>query len=353
MSTETDRPVVPTTEETQEAIQTDEAPPPAPAHETNPRWRAEKEIAAAAAARREAEAAERIPGMEPAPAPVAEVATTEAVPATEAEVPAEGGGRVEEAAKAIDPNAEYDLIIDGKPVKVKASQIMETGQRALQKELAADQRLELATRMLEEAKRRAEGQPPVPTGAQPTGKTESAPTTGKSDAELAHLIQYGTQEQAGEAIAEIRRRDSSTVTQDSLQEFIVQQLPAAVSSQLAFHQAVTSAKDEYKDIFADPHLTTLFHVQEHQARQAGDVRSHSDLYKAIGDGIRSHFKLAAPTKANGPTIAEKKVAKAAAPSVPKLASVRIETPGGPPKTPEEVRDGVLAKMKAARGQGKL
>ena len=352
MSTETDRPVVPTTEETQAAIQTDEAPQPA--HETNPRWRAEKEIAAAAAARREAEAAERIPGMEPAPAPVAEVATTVAAPATEEAVPAEGGGRVEEAApKAIDPNAEYDLIIDGKPVKVKASQIMETGQRALQKELAADQRLELATRMLEEAKRRAEGQPPVPTGAQPTGKTESAPAAGKSDAELAHSIQYGTQEQAGEAIAEIRRRDSTAVTQDSLQEFIVQQLPAAVSSQLAFHQAVTSAKDEYKDIFADPHLTTLFHVQEHQARQAGDVRSHSDLYKAIGDGIRSHFKLAAPTKANGPTIAEKKVAKAAAPSVPKLASVRIETPGGPPKTPEEVRDGVLAKMKAARGQGKL
>ena len=347
MSTETDKPVVKTSEETQEELQREDAPASTETVERaiNPRVLAEREIAKRAGERRNEEAAERIAGMEPAPEPVAEEATPVAETATE--TPA-----TEPAAPApIDPNAEVELIVAGKHVKVKASQVQEAGVRALQKDFAADQKLELATKLLEEAKRRAEGQPPVPTGAQPAAHPASA-VQEKSDGELAELLQFGTKEQAATAIAEIRRRDAGAVTQDGLKEFIAKELPAAVSSHLAFHSAVTEAQSSYKDIFADPYLTSLFHMEEHKARQAGDARPHAELYKAIGDGIRTHFKLQAPA-APGPTLAEKQATKAAMPSVPKLASTRIENTAPAPKTREEAREGVIAKMQATRGQGKL
>ena len=344
MSTETDKPVVKTSEETQEELQREDAPASTEKVEVaiNPRVIAEREIAKRAGERRDEEARERIAGMEPAPEPVATEATTDAVPATDAPATTEAPAPAE---------AEVDLIVNGKPIKVKASQVQEAGVRALQKDFAADQKLELATKLLEEAKRRAEGQPPVPTGAQPAAHPASA-VQEKSDGELAELLQFGTKEQAATAIAEIRRRDAGAVTQDGLKEFIAKELPAAVSSHLAFHSAVTEAQSSYKDIFADPYLTSLFHMEEHKARQAGDARPHAELYKAIGDGIRTHFKLQAPA-APGPTLADKQATKAAMPSVPKLASTRIENTAPAPKTREEAREGVIAKMQATRGQGKL
>jgi hypothetical protein len=340
MSTET--PVVETP-----APEVPETPQPTP--DLNPRIRAEKEIAARALAERNAEAAERIPGMEEAPP--AETPAEETTGAVEA-APAEGAVPAAEEAPApkIDPDAEVELIVDGKPLKVKTSQILEHGRKSLQKEVAADQRLELATRLLDEATKRAHGQPPSPEGAQPSASEVKGDVKEKGDAELAELIQYGTKEQAATAISEIRRRDAGTVTQDGLQEFISKQLPAVVSSQLAFHEAIRTAQSEYKDIFADPYLSSLFHIEEHKARQAGDVRPHSDLYKTIGDGIRAHFKLKAPTPSTGPTLEEKRELKAKAPSVPRLASVRLESAAAPKaKTREEILEG----MKSQRGVGSI
>ena len=346
MSTETDKPVVKTSEETQEELQREDAPTSTEKVEVaiNPRVIAEREIAKSAGERRDEEARERIAGMDPAPEPVATEATTDAAPATDAPATTEAPAPAE---------AEIDLIVNGKPMKVKASQVQEAGVRALQKDFAADQKLELATRLLEEAKRRAEGQPPVPTGAQPDARSTSGAVQEKSDGELAELLQFGTKEQAATAIAEIRRRDAGAVTQDGLKEFIAKELPAAVSSHLAFHSAVTEAQSTYKDIFADPYLTSLFHMEEHRARQAGDARPHAELYKLIGDGIRTHFKLQATKSDSGPTLEQKREVKAKMPTVPKLASTRIEQTATAPKTREEARDSVIKKMQASRGQGNL
>ena len=357
MSTETDKPEVKTTEQTQEALQQEpEAAPEATRTvevAVNPRWEVEARLAERSGKNRDAEARERIPGMEPAPAeePAVETAPAE----VKVEAPAEGpvvDTAAPVAVEAIDPNTEIDLIIDGKPTKVKASQILDVGKRAMQKELAADQRLQLATQLLDEATKRSQGQPSAQ-DAQPQERIEKT-VQAKSDAELAKLLQYGSEDEAAHAIAEIRRRDTAVVTQDSLQEFIGKHLPAAVSAQLTFHQAVTEARRDYADIFANPDLTTLFHVKEHQARQAGDARPHAELYKALGDGIRATFKMKAPTPPAGPTLAEKQEAKAKAPSVPKLASVRIEQPGGgAPLSREEARKGILEEMSKQRAQGSL
>lgn len=340
MSTEQlDKPEVKTAEETQEQLQQVAEQP------DNPRARIEREIAEARAKERAAETGNPIEeaakpeGAAPAEAPAEDAAPAETPPA-----------EVVEAAKpAFDPDAEVELIIDGKPLKVKGSQIIETGRKALQKEIAADQRLEFASRLLDEATKRVQGQPPATTAdAQP----KDAPVKevqGKSDAELAKQLQYGTEEQAAEAIREIRRRDQGAVSEEGLQDLIAKHLPAAVSSQLAFHEAVRNAQSEYKDIFADPYLTQLFHIEEHKARQAGDARPHSELYATIGNSIREHFKLQKPAE-GGPTLTEKVAAKKASTPTPRLASVRLEQ-APEPKAP--TREEILAKMQRQRGQGKL
>ena len=333
----------------------DLAPAPAedlkPTPELNPRLRAEKEIAERAGRQRDEEAKERIPGMDPAPeSDKPEDPSTDASGDT-TPAPASADAPSEPAPDAVDE--EIELIVNGKPIKVRRSQVLDAGVRAMQKDSAADLKLELASRLLKEAEERAGKQPPAYAGAPPPSRDSQPAVQEKSDSDLAELIQYGTKEQAASAISEIRRRDKGSVNQEGLEALITQRLPEAVSAQLAFHEAVRTARSEYADIFADPHLTTLFHVQEHQARQAGDVKPHAELYKTIGDGIRSHFKLKAPTPNTGPTLADKKDAKAAAPSLPRTASARIDPRTEVVKTREQARDDTLEKMAKARGQGSI
>ncbi len=355
MSTELDRPVVKTTEETQEELQKQADDTPAPTPELSPRARAEREVWARSNRDRVAEASQPLPpvlgpdGEPVAPAePAAKPAEEPAKPAEAA--PAEAGSAPAAAEVPAVEDPEVEIIVSGKTVKVKQSQIIDAGRRALQKDSAADMKLEIASKLLREAEERA-GKQPSPAGdAQPPTQPSKA-VQEKSDAELAELLQYGTKEQAASAIAEIRRRDNGAVDQKGLQELISRQLPDMVSAQLTFHTAVREAQSEYKDIFADPHLTTLFHVQEHRLRQAGDARPHAELYKEIGDGIRKHFKLAAPAKDPGPTLEQKRELKAATPAVPRAAAARVDPQDdGKKVTPEEARERALEAMRKSRGQ---
>lgn len=349
MSDELDRPTVPTTEETQANLQQQEtAEAPAPTPELSPRARAEREVWARSNKDRAIEAAIPLPpvaGQEEAAAPAPEKPAEGEKPVEEAAKPDEAGSV---STQADDP--EVELIVNGKPTKFKQSQIVDAGRRTLQKDAAADMKLEIASKLLREAEERVGKQPPSQEGAQPPAEPQKA-VQEKSDADLAELLQYGTKEQAASAIAEIRRRDSGAVDQKGLQEFISRQLPDLVTSQLAFHTAVREAQAEFKDIFADPHLTTLFHVQEHRLRQAGDARPHAELYKEIGAGIRSHFKLPVPSKDTGPTLEQKRDLKAATPAVPRAAAARVD-PGdaGKKVTPEEARERALEALRKSRGQ---
>jgi hypothetical protein len=51
-------------------------------------------------------------------------------------------------------------------------------------------------------------------------------------------------------------------------------------------KGIAFVQKEYGDIFNDPDLRQLFFYKENAARQAGDKRTHVELYKAIGDDLR-------------------------------------------------------------------
>jgi hypothetical protein len=338
----------------------------APTPELNPRNRAAAEIAARSNADSDAAARETAPTgdgetepVEVAPLaapPAAEPPADETVPDAPAAAPAVVAPvqAPAEALPGISAETEYDFVIDGVPTKIKGSQVI----ARVQKGEAADYRLNLASRLLEEAKRTVAPQQQLPAEGVAQQQPASQPVA-LDHAQLAHLIQFGTPEQAAEALKQINAQRPDVVTQEGLQK-VLAQIPRVLDSQLAFRDGLNLAKTQYGDLLDDPDLRTLFFHKENEARKAGDKRTHVELYKEIGDGLRKRFNRPAPTDAAtttaptatpaAPTIAQKQAAKVAAPAAPKLASVRLE--GGAEKPPA-TREQILEGMRKGRGQQSL
>lgn len=320
-----------------------DAKAPVATPELNPRNRAAAEIAARSNIDRDAEAKETIPpGEEDArrdadpedpeirnaagdtdPQPLPSAPAVEAAPAA--------------APSGFDTEAEYDLIVDGKPIKVKGSQIIDTGRRSIQKEVAADQRLEMASRLLMDAQARA-AQPP-------SGAPPAAPD--KSFLDIAQEIQFGTTEQAAARLEKFRADVIAAATKEAAKV-----VPGISADQLAFQKSVDFVQSEYADLLADPYLKPLFFSEETRRRKAGDRSGYTDLYKSIGEDLRKHFnrpKVGAPA-APAPTLVQRREAKEAAPAAPKLASVRLS--GGEAKKPA-TREEIIARMQESRGMNAL
>lgn len=328
---------------------------PAPTPELNPRNRAADEIAARARLTREAEAQETIPpGAEDLARNAAEVEPDPEVPNVAGDSEPQPlperdeGGRFSGADKVVtaapagfDMEAEYDLMVEGKPVKVKGSQIIDMGKRGIQKELAADYKLELASNLLKDAQARA--QPVAPAAPLPPEKTYL---------DAAQAIQFGTTEQAAEVIRGVVSKAVQEATQHA-----VKAVPAISQDQQAFFEAKRLVDTEYGDLMADPYLKPLFEAEETKRRKAGYVvgrdGSYTDLYKSIGEDLRKHFnrpKVGA-VSTPAPTLTQRREAKEQAPSAPKLASVRLSGGGDAKKPP--TREEIIAGMQAQRGMNAL
>lgn len=333
---------------------------PAPTPELNPRNRAMAEIAQRANEDADRNAQETMGGVDgeetipPVNDPDETPIQAPAAPAAEAAAPAQ---TPETEALGIQADGDYEFVIDGVKTKVKGSQIV----AQVQKAGTADYRLELASKLLEEAKQQAarQAQPPRQGAAQAPRPAQQVPEL--NDEELAHLIQFGTKEQAAAAVRSLKAQRPGAVTQ---QEFaaIVAQFPGIVEQRLAFREGVDFVQREYGDLLADPYLKQLFIAEEQKAIQAADKRSKRDLYRAIGDDLRKHFNrpapaaavasaASAPTPQAAPTIAEKQAAKAQAPAAPKLASVRLD--GAATAKPAASREQILDQMRTRRGQASM
>lgn len=335
----------------------------APTPELNPRNKAAAEIAkrsnaAADEAAQETMPGEAVPSVEdPAQDPEAPAEASPAeqpAPQAEATPAAPAEPAAPQALPGIDPNAEYDFVVDGVQTKIKGSQVISR----VQKSEAADYRLNQASRLLEEARRTVSQAQPPAQGAPAQQPAPSQPAA-LDVAQLAQLIQFGTTEQAAEALRQLTAQRPDTVTQQGLQAF-AQQLPRVVEAQLAFREGLAFLQKEHGDLFNDPYLRQLIVHKENEARKAGDKRTHTELYTEIVVDLRKHFNKpansaapnAVPTApAAAPTIQQKQAAKAAAPAAPKLASVRLD--GGAEAQKPVTREQVLDQMRRGRGQHQL
>lgn len=339
-------------------VETPETPEPETPYEKpqlaeNPRNQILREIAASAAAKHATDAAETMPSVdddhnvtqpEPAPAAAAPDSTPSDAPEPPPAAPAG-------APSAIDPEGEYEAIVEGQTVKVKGKTIIDAGFRTIQKEAAADHKLQLASRLLEEAeaRHRATATPPgaPETPAKPADKTEG---------ELAHALQFGTPEESAAAVRTLLARG---ISEDRVSQLTEERARLAARDEFEFQRGKSYLAREHKDLMEKPAIRRLFESEDSRLLEAGDRRPYIERYSAIAEQLRKDFGLtksapagSTPAAASPGTAAARKVAKAQAPSVPRTAAARLGEGSGDLTKPKATSD-VIAAMAAARGKNRL
>jgi hypothetical protein len=234
----------------------------------------------------------------------------------------------------------YKGKVDGREVEFEEKAVIEEGLKALQKNSAADKRLEEASRLYREAqetmKAAAQGRAPQPPSNDGAAVNEDAL------AKAAKAIQYGTEAEARDALAGLMRHAESggkALTIDDVQEFI------------NHRDAKQWAEGEYKDILGDQKLRTLFVNEERRIRAAEakgerEPKSYRDLYEEIGTGLRDWKKAFTPPASQGTGREDVKARKTTVVSVPAAAA---RQPAPTETTPPSSSD-IVSSMRKARGQ---
>src|SRR3990167_3166103 len=339
-----------------------------PNPQDNPRNIALAEIAKTVAKQHEVAAAETAPSIDEeghvTPAPAAEPppetpAAEQSAPEAQAEAPLSSEAAPVELAPvaqdAIDPTKEYEVTVDGQKMKVPGKAIIDAGYRTFQKETAADFRLKMASELLREAEAK------VRSATHPVDVPPPAPAA-KTDADLANALQFGTPEQAAEALSALRGKGA--VTPEQVQVFASQQARVAAKDELLFQDALKFVEAEYSDLLSNEHLRRMFFVEENRRRAPkerggeGDTRPYKDLYKTIGEDLRTAFKMTKPAAGALPgqptpsgTVAARQALKKDLPSVPRTAASRLQEVAAQDKVPTPSE--VIARMAEQRGQTRL
>lgn len=229
--------------------------------------------------------------------------------------------------------------VDGQELEVDDEKIREAGIKALQKESAADKRLEEATRLRAEAEasilaaRNNERTDP-PAG----GPTVVEKLTDDNFLSAVKAIQYGSEADAMTALKSLIATAATTGQPEGL-------TVAQANELLDFREATKWAHDEYKDVLGDPKLKSLFVTEEKRLRAAGDMRPYREIYTDIGSGLREWRTSLSPTPTPTPTPSRLE-RKATVVNIP-TASVRQPAPQ-PVKEPSP--SDIVDKMRTARHQ---
>jgi hypothetical protein len=292
--------------------------------------------------------------LEPADKPAVEPEAKVETPAPEGATPAvEAEAKQEEAAPETPPEepvkAKVKIKVDGQELEVDEEAVREAGIKALQKQSAADKRLEEsarlkkeaeaeARRILEDAKRQAAQPNQDVTQPPQQGATSVERLTDDRFIETVKKVQYGGEAEAGQALRDLI---SEAVKAGKSPELTLNE----VGEYLEFREATKWAHDEYKEILGDSKLKTLFSSEEKRLRAAGDMRPYREVYSDIGNGLREWLKekVPTPTPAAPPTRQERKASVVVIPT----AAARQPAPTQPKEpSPSEVID----RIRAARHQ---
>lgn len=298
-------------------------------------------------ARRAADLADQ-PSDEPAPTPPASEDPTPAPPANDPPVKVDTDQQNTEDM--------VTLVIDGEEKAVPRSKVIEAGQRTLQKEYSADQRLEEATRVLNEAKATAESL--TKPASQPSSSQQDVDDTSADSVtdvrELAKTLVDGDVDEVAETLDKlgIGRQQATQVQQMD---------PNAVYGMVEGALQIKDAQDlfrrdpesgGYGDLYADETMRRMVLDKETELFNQDRSKPPVERLKQAADSVRE-WRDGLVKKAGGSVVdfssrADKK----------NLANSTPETGGGRmpsvenerPKSQADKRREALAKMARSRGQ---
>lgn len=259
----------------------------------------------------------------------------------------EADGQQESEEDQEEPDDLVTIIVDGVEQKVSQDKVKEAGIRALQKQEAADKRLEEATRLLNEAKQ----QNLAKAETQPSTDAEETPLPELDAEKLVNAIQYGDEQETRDAVKSLLEVIGRTqATPQATPELSQTQILQAISFKEGM-DLVTSPPEKggYSDLLEKPLVKKMFFERENELRDSGDMSPYPELYKRIGDEIREELNMPVPTQ-GGDELAKKREKKSQNQHVPAQnanakATVGEDAPA--PKTRQEKLD----EMKRARHQG--
>lgn len=249
-------------------------------------------------------------------------------------------------AEAAPPKTEK-LKIDGQEQDVGVDKIMDAGRRALQKELAADRRLEEATKVREEAER-------LRKVAEETLARAGAPAAAKKNdqemivakeglRDIVKKIQYGSEDEAAQALVEYGTKMASLGQADRLTE-------VELNNILDLREAQVFVKTNYADVLGDANLKELFVGKVNKKLAAGDARPYQEICKETGDELRAWKgpAKADPTPNTGGSRAAAQQRKVSTVSIP-AASARLPS-AAPTETKAPSNSDLVEQTRKARGQ---
>ena len=222
--------------------------------------------------------------------------------------------------------------VDGQEREVPESEIMEHGRRALQKESAADKRLQEATELLRQAKEQFSQM-----GGSPQVERPRRDLSQLDDLALARRIQMGTKDEAAEAVAVMRDRE--TVSPDNVAAMV----EGRILAKLKFEEI----RGDYKDVLDDDYLAKLAVMEDQRMIADGDTRLPHERLPDIAKKLRAWRTPKDAKKVVLEDLESKRNAKAAAASIP---SAHGRSSAATPQQKPQSRSEVIQEMREARGQ---
>lgn len=248
----------------------------------------------------------------------------------------------QEAAKKEEPQPEnkqeelVEIIVEGERRKVPLSQIVDAGKRTLQKESTADKRLEEATRI----KRQAEE----------ATKALQAPSADPQLNELVQTIQYGTPEEAGQALAKAMEIATKQAMERNQAIPRPEDILTMVDQHLTVRDAFEKIKTEYKDVIDDPYLFNLAVSEDNALQQSGDPRHPYERMKDACEKVKKWKEDKFKVAKQAASLDEKRERKRNIDNIP-TANAKPEAPQK--EEEEETPSQIIARMAAERGRKQI